>query len=121
MAKKKTPPDNGQATAVAEPPAPPPEPEPELKPNSPLVSWRYPAGRDTQIEVTIWENEVLGKDDETYRIPAVTTKRTFYHEGTWKTGGAFRVHELPVLTYALNRAYDWILAGRDLNNPLNRE
>ena len=69
----------------------------------------FPTDRNTSVEIAAWDNliEVEGGTVTTYNV---TIKRSYRDEkGEWKLNQNLRPHDIPVLIFALNKAYSWIL------------
>lgn len=63
------------------------------------------------IEVAVWQNEieVNGKSVTVY---AVSFSRSYKDNGKFKKSQSLRVQDIPVLQYALGKAYDWIMSQK---------
>ena len=131
MARKKKEPDveptnNGAVPpiAVTEPlpeapvtQAPPPNGQPpptgDAKKNRPAASFSAYSDRTTKVEVNCWWKLVKVSDQEEYTQYSLTLSRAWRDkEGAWQGNAAFRIHDLPVLLYLLQQAYNWCLSRR---------
>ena len=128
MARKKKdsdvdPSSNGTHTATAVAEAPPVEPEPtkappeapsgEAKKNRPAASFAANSDRTTRVEVAVWSKLVKVSEQEEYTQYSLTLSRSWRDkEGQWFGNAAFRIHDLPVLMYLLQQAYQWCVNQR---------
>lgn len=72
----------------------------------------YPCGSGSTVESAVWENEteVEGRTVKTY---AVSFDRNYREGDKWKKTKAMRTQDVPVLIYALQKAYDHIMSLKD--------
>jgi hypothetical protein len=73
----------------------------------------FPTDRNTSIESSIWCNEIEagGKKVKTYNV---TIQRSYRDgQGQWAKNQTYRVHDLPVVIHALQRAHAWILDNKE--------
>lgn len=83
----------------------------KLPPNRPAASFAAYSDRTTRIEVAVWGKQVKSGDEE-YTQYALTLSRSWQKDGNWQGNAAFRVHDVPVLLYLVQQAYDWCVARR---------
>jgi hypothetical protein len=122
MAKKKPPPDAGgengnpmNGAAVAETPAtgPPDGKPPAPVPNRPAASFAAQSDRTTRVEVAVWAKLVKVSEQEEYTQHSLTLSRSWRDkDGNWRGNAAFRTHDIPVLLYLVEQAYNWCVAQR---------
>ena len=103
------PPDTSAAPAALPEQAGPEEP----KKNRPAASFAAMSDRTTRVEVAVWARPVKVGEAEEYTQYSLTVSRSWRdRDGNW-TGNAFhRVHDVPVLLYLVQQAYQWCLAQR---------
>ena len=121
---------NGEAngtTAVADPPphvapievrpepelqGPPPPPTDDRK--KPIVTFRLNSDRSTSLSLSVWcntmKNTVTG--DEYEQLSVTFQRRYLDRNEQWQTGGSWRVHDLPVLLFLLEKAHSFCLNRR---------
>jgi hypothetical protein len=131
MARKKKendgPEQGSEATAAEQPVATLPEPSPngtpevngqaELKPptekqNRPAASFAAYSDRTTRIEVAVWAKLVKVSEQEEYTQYTLTLSRSWQKDGAWHGNACFRIHDLPVLLYLAQQAYNWCVSRR---------
>jgi hypothetical protein len=103
-----------QAAVAEAPPVVAPLPvEDDGKPR-PLVTYRLNSDRTTSISLAVWANQMTNtQTNETYEQLVVTFQRRFRNDqGEWVCGGAWRVHDLPVLLFLLQKAHAFALDRR---------
>jgi hypothetical protein len=119
--KKPDEPADGGSTAVAETPVeangthPPPAATgtPPPKPNRPAASFAASSDRTTRVEVAVWSKVVKVSDQEEYTQYSLTLSRSWRDkEGNWFGNASFRIHDIPVLLYLVQQAYNWCVAQR---------
>ena len=116
---------DGNGTAVAELPEtalPPNEvrPEPELQPappqddkRKPLVTFRINSDRATSISLSLWANMMTNsRTGEQFEQLSVTFQRRYLDDQGWHTGGSWRIHDLPVLVFLIQKAHAFALDRR---------
>lgn len=62
-----------------------------------------------RIRATIWQNQTA--DAEVWFN--VTLSRLFKEDGQWRDSESFRRDDLPIVTKAVDMAYDWIWKRQD--------
>lgn len=80
---------------------------------SPVATFgSYPCGGGSTVEAAVWANEteIEGRQVTTY---AVSFDRNYREGDSWKKTKAMRTQDVPVLIFALGKAYDWILGQKD--------
>jgi hypothetical protein len=104
-----------QAATAESPPvvAPLPALEDDGKPK-PLVSYRLNSDRNTSVSLAVWANRMTNSQtNESWEQLVVTFQRRFRNDqGEWVCGGAWRVHDLPVLLFLLQKAHAFALDRR---------
>jgi hypothetical protein len=110
-----TPPAEGAAAVLPAPsengtPEPPREQAPAR--NRPAASFAAYSDRTTRVEVAVWARQVKVSEQEEYTQYTLTLARAWQKDGIWHGNAAFRIHDLPVLLYLLQQAYNWCLAQR---------
>jgi hypothetical protein len=117
--KRNAPPDENptasesSAVAVAEPPPQngTPEANGEAK-RRPAATFAAMTDRTTRVEIAAWANVHQGQNGE-YTQYSLTFRRSWRDaQNQWHDGGSYRVHDVPVLLYLLQRAYDFCVAQR---------
>ncbi len=97
--------------------APPPAAEPEKQ--KPLVSYRISSDRTTSISLALWCNQMTNtQTGEAYEQLSVTVQRRYRTDQGWSGGGAWRVHDLPVLMFLLQKAHAFALDRRTEDSSL---
>ena len=114
-------------TAVAELPSeslpPVNEVRPELPPaapavpekNRPVVTYRASSDRTTSISVSVWANTYTNQRGEPYEQLSVTVQRSYLdNQEQWQTQTkpSWRIHDLPVLAFLQQKAYDFAINRR---------
>jgi hypothetical protein len=128
MGKRKKPEegaDNGTpaiGTAVIDAPAEPPAPTQSNGPpaegqtpppkNRPAASFAAYSDRTTRIEAAVWSKLVKVSEQEEYTQYALTLSRSWQKDGNWQGNASFRIHDIPVLLYLVQQAYNWCVAQR---------
>jgi hypothetical protein len=116
--KRGDPSPNGEAaTAVLDPPAAETVPEPPADPPAdrprPVISFAAPSDRTTRLEVAVWPRVVTVSDAEQYTVYSLTLTRSWRDaDGNWADNRSYRPHDVPVLLYLVEQAYEWCLARR---------
>ncbi len=76
-----------QATAQQEPPS-------EAEKSKPVHQVSLPAGRGSQIQASVWENQAE-KDGQSFTTYSITIQRRYTDgDGKWKTANGFRESDL---------------------------
>ena len=87
----------------------------------PLVSYRLNSDRTTSIELSVWSNTFKNREtNEEYEQLSVTLSRSYKDaNGQWCRGGSWRIHDLPVLLFLLQKSHAFALERRtgDSTNP----
>ena len=118
--KKPDDPSDGAATAVAEPlpeangthaPAEATG-QTQPKPNRPAASFAANSDRTTRVEVAVWAKLIKVSDQEEYTQYSLTLSRSWQKDGQWFGNASFRIHDIPVLLYLVQQAYNWCVAQR---------
>jgi hypothetical protein len=119
MARKREAPAPTEGPPATAPPLRAPETptspsEPNGQKRKPEVSYRCFTDRMTRLEVAVWANELTGTDGATYKQHALTFTRSYKDgDGYWQDGSRwYRAHDMPVLLYLLERAYQYTLDSR---------
>jgi hypothetical protein len=110
-----TPPAEEGAVAVLPPPengTPTPTSGQAPATNRPAASFSAYSDRTTRIEVAVWARQVKVSEHEEYTQYTLTLSRGWQKDGTWHGNASFRIHDLPVLLYLVQQAYNWCLARR---------
>ena len=68
------------------------------------------SGNGSFIEVAIWENEITVDGDRQVNVHAVSFSRNYREKDDWKKTKTLRTQDIPVLKYALDQAYDWLMS-----------
>ena len=62
------------------------------------------------VEVSIWENEFVGRSGEAGVAHSVKLERRYKDkEGNWQGTGSLKEVDIPKAVLALNKAYEWIV------------
>lgn len=102
------PPDMTNGTPAAHDAAPRP-----AVPNRPAASFAAPSDVGTRVEVAVWSKRVVISDQEEYTRHTLTLSRSWRDkDGNWCGNAAFRAHDVPVLLYLVQQAYNWCVAQR---------
>lgn len=87
----------------------------------PLASWRFPVDRGTNLQVALWPNTITLASGEEIEVLSMTISRSYKDKnGEWvnaRTQFSFRVHELPVLQHAIEKAYGFAMDQRQQDSP----
>ena len=51
-------------------------------------------------------------EQEEYTQYALTLSRSWLKDGQWHGNASFRIHDIPVLLYLVQQAYNWCVAQR---------
>lgn len=102
---------NGTAGAEVPEPQPPPVSAP-TGPNRPAASFTAHSDLTTRIEVAVWGKPVKVGDEEITQYTLTLSRSWRTREGNWQGNAAFRIHDVPVLLYLLEQAYNWCVAQR---------
>ncbi len=135
MARKKKsdePADNGvplNGTAVVDPPTETPAPQqPNGTPgdgqsagqptaqaatNRPAATFTALSDRTTCLEVAVWARKVKVGDQEEYTQYALSLSRSWRdRDGKWTQNSSYRVHDVPVLLFLVQQAYNFCVNAR---------
>lgn len=83
----------------------------------PVISWRLMSDRTTSIELSCWVNTYRTQSGEEYEQLSFTVQRSYRDQtGTWVKGGAWRTHDLPILTFLVGKAHAYALDRRTTVN-----
>ena len=110
-------------TALADQPAEmpgtqgaPPASEPATKPtppNRPAASFAAHSDRTTRLEVAVWSKRVTVSAQEEYTQYALTLSRSWRDkDGHWQGNASFRIHDVPVLLFLIQQAYQFCVNAR---------
>jgi hypothetical protein len=80
--------------------------------NRPAASFSAYSDRTTRIEVAVWAKLVKVSEQEEYTQYTLTLARSWQKDGQWQGNAAFRIHDLPVLMYLAQQAYNWCVSRR---------
>jgi hypothetical protein len=88
--------------------------EPQAAPvkNRPAASFSAYSDRTTRIEVAVWAKLVKVSEQEEYTQYTLTQSRSWQKDGAWHGNACFRIHDLPVLLYLAQQAYNWCVSRR---------
>ena len=101
-----TPPENGTTPPTGQTGNPAP-------PNRPAASFAAQSDRGTRVEVAVWSKVVKVSEQEEYTQYALTLSRSWRDkDGQWHGNASFRIHDIPVLLYLVQQAYNWCVAQR---------
>ncbi len=110
---------HANGTAVLDPPAPEQQsgessPTPAVaEKNRPAASFAASSDRTTRLEVAVWARVVKVSDTEEYTQYSLTVSRSWRDkDGNWTGNTFYRVHDVPVLLYLMQQAYNWCVAQR---------
>src|SRR5205085_8207032 len=110
------PPDQGDAQEGPANGNGPPNGQPAAEKRRPVISFRFPTDRTTTVEVALWPNKIKFADGTEAEVLAATIQRSFKDaQGEYVENRSFRVHDLPVLSHALARAYAYAMDQWELN------
>ena len=79
---------------------------------APPVEKLYANNDGSRIEVSIWENWIKTEHGEKL-THGVTFQRSYKTDDGWKTVTSMRKHDLPVVQYLLNKAYDYCMTKEE--------
>lgn len=83
------------------------------EPACPLASFQSNSDRTTTLTVAVWGNPMTGEDGSTWiRYEMTFSRSSKGQDGTWRPSASYRVQDIPVLLYLLQKAYDWVTATR---------
>ncbi|HYH66306.1 MAG TPA: hypothetical protein VD866_16560 [Urbifossiella sp.] len=105
----------GQPEAAATPEIPGEQPAelPVTPRNRPAASFAAMSDRTTRVEIAVWARQVKVGEGEEYTQYALTVSRAWRDkDGNWTSNAFHRVHDVPVLLYLVQQAYQWCLAQR---------
>jgi hypothetical protein len=116
-------PPEANGNAVADPPTvEQPQPQsmpPELNGQSmpekkrPAASFLAMSDRTTRLEVAVWARQVKVTDTEEYTQHWMTFSRSWREmDGSWHDNASYRAHDVPVVLFLLQQAYQWCLSQR---------
>src|SRR4051794_35041802 len=91
------------------PPAPAEQPPSNGEKRRPLTSWRLMSDRTTSYELTVWSNLITPKEGEPFEQLSFQLTRSFKTDDGWQKGGGMRAHDLPVVTFLLQKAHSFAL------------
>jgi hypothetical protein len=115
-------------TAVADPPptaeqSATPQLQPEAngqdKPEKkrPAASFSAMSDRTTRIELSVWARQVKVSDTEEYTQFWLTFSRSWCEtDGVWHANASYRTHDVPVLVFLVQQAYQWCVSQRMLTH-----
>jgi hypothetical protein len=86
----------------------------------PVVSWRFPTDGTTNVQVALWPGEITLRSGEKVEVLTLTIQRSYLDTrvNEWVNGSkSFRVHDLPVLIHALQKAHAYALDRREQEVP----
>ena len=79
----------------------------------PVISFAANSDRTTRLEVAVWARTVKVSETEEYTQYSITLARAWRDtEGNWTGNGFYRAHDIPVLLYLVEQAYQWCLQQR---------
>ena len=79
----------------------------------PTVSYRLMSDRTTSIEAAVWSNEMQNGDGEKWTQHSVTLSRSYKDQnGQWCKGGSYRIHDLPIVLFLLQKCHAFALTLR---------
>ena len=61
------------------------------------------------IEAAVWRNVIEGDDKKDIEVFSVSVTKSYKQGDEWKRSTSFRQHEIPVIQYALGKAYEWLM------------
>ncbi len=93
----------------------PPNSEEKRKP---LISYRLNSDRTTSIELAIWSNLFRNAADEEYEQLSITIQRSYKTDDGWQKGGSYRVHDVPVLMFLMEKAHAFALDRRTTDSTI---
>ena len=109
-------PDQGDAQEGATNGNRPPNGQPAAEKRRPVISFRFPTDRTTTVEVALWPNKIKLADGTEVEVLVATIQRSYKDaQGEYVENRSFRVHDLPVLSHTLARAYAYAMDQRELN------
>jgi hypothetical protein len=81
--------------------------------NRPAASFAANSDRTTRVEVAVWAKVIKVSEQEEYTQYALTLSRSWRDkDGQWHGNASFRIHDIPVLLYLVQQAYNWCVAQR---------
>lgn len=88
-------------------------------PKRPVASFRTNSDRGTSLEVSVWSNTHKAADGTEFEQLSVTVQRSYKDaNGQWCRGGSYRIHDLPILLFLLQKAYTMALDRRTDDSSL---
>jgi len=72
----------------------------------PWKTLSFPAGNGTQLQISVWKNEVKGEEYVTY---CVTVQRRYRQGDEWKGTNSLRPQDLLVAAHGLQQAYQLLI------------
>lgn len=98
--------------APAAPAAAPPGENGAQCPRRPVATFKCSSGKDTWVEVAVWENEVHYQNGEVGTQHVACFSRSYKNGDGWKTNHSYRVNDLMILQHLLQRAFAWMADHR---------
>lgn len=87
----------------------------------PVASWKFPVDKGTNLQTALWPNVITLASGEEIEVLSMTISRSYKDKnGEWvnsRTSFSFRVHELPVLMFAIQQAYSHAMNQRQMDVP----
>ena len=75
--------------------------------SKPMSTISLPAGNGSQIQISVWANEVE-KNGQKFTTHAVTLQRRYNDNGEWKSTSSLHANDLLIAAHGLQQAYDVI-------------
>jgi len=71
--------------------------------------------RTGAVNVSVWKNEATSKDGSKGEFRTISIQRSYTDKsGEWKSTGTLRLNDLPRVTLALNKAFEYlVMKGQD--------
>lgn len=85
----------------------------EKEKKRPVMSIKASSDRTTSLEIAVWLNSNEGENGQKFDSYSLSINRSYRKEdGQWVQNTNFRPHDLPVLLFLVNKAYDYILSEK---------
>lgn len=66
-----------------------------------------------QVSAALWENEIPVNGKQIKVLRATVERRLKDKSGTWKSSGSFSRTELPLVVWALQKCFDYMMEGQN--------
>ena len=111
MSRRKKDEPNEAAAAAVQTEAPAAVEENGTPKKGPVWKVSVPVSRTEYVNVSVWENQG-GNADNQFTVYAVQLEVRYKVGEEWRSGKSLRGSMLPAASWALGKAYDWIMTKR---------